>query len=259
MAAGIKNLPVRIYEYARQYLRGEFTNAQLVIKKSGAFLNIQCKLPDVQQAFGKSVLGIDMGIMNVITCSDDSFVNSRHLRAVKGRYQHLKAKLRSIGTASAKRKLMKLSGAERRFALDVNHAVAKKLVQKPYDMFAVEALRMERRPERGRRFNRMLGGWSYRQLLTKLTYKAENLGKRVIHVNPKHTSQRCSKCGYIGRNNRKGLHFKCKQCGFEPNTALNVARNIGELGKSELVRLSVNRPIVAHIAATSHSSSRRGS
>jgi putative transposase len=98
----------------------------------------------------------------------------------------------------------------------------------------------------GRRLNKMLGGWSYGELLTILTYKAENVGKRVVQVNPSYTSQRCSKCGYIHRDNRKGLQFKCKQCGFELNADLNAARNIGQLGKSELIRLSVNQPIVAH-------------
>lgn len=107
----------------------------------------------------------------------------------------------------------------------------------------------------------MLGSWSYGELLTLLTYKAENIGKRVVQVNPSYTSQKCSKCGHIDRNNRKGLRFKCKQCGFELNADLNAARNIGQLGMSELIRLSVNQPIVAHnvMAATSHSLSRLGS
>lgn len=243
---GRLNFPVKIYEYAKQYLIGEFTNAQLIVRKNGIFLNIQCKLQVVPHIVGESVLGIDRGIMNIVTCSDNSFVNSGHLRAVKGRYQYLKAKLQSVGTASARRKLKKLSGAERRFTLDVNHVIAKQLVQKPYDVFAVEVLRIGRRKVHGRRFNRMLGGWSYGRLLAILTYKSDNIGKRIVQVNPRHTSQRCSKCGYIDRENRKRLKFKCKQCGFELNADLNAARNIGQLGKSELIRLYVNQPIVMH-------------
>jgi len=172
--AGRMNFPVVMYEYAKRHMHGQFTSAQLVVRKHGVFLNVQCKLPDVPQTSGKSVLGIDRGIMNIVTCSDNSFVNSRHLRAVKGRYQYLKAKLQSLGTTSARRKLKKLSGAERRFPLDVNHVIAKKLVQKPYDVFAVEELRIDRNKKNGKRFNRLLGGWSHRQLLLILKYKAEN-------------------------------------------------------------------------------------
>lgn len=262
--AGRLNFSVNVYDYCKQYQNGTYTNAQLIIKNGNAFLNIQCRIPDVPSVVNVDsarVLGIDRGILNIVTCSDNSFVNSRHLRAVKGRYQYLKAKLQSIGTASAKRKLKKLSGAERRFTLDVNHVIAKKLVQKAYEVYAVETLKAGHWKIHGRRLNKMLGGWSYGELLTLLTYKAENVGKRVLQVNPSYTSQRCTRCGYTDRENRKGLHFRCKQCGFELNADLNAARNIGQLGRSELIRLSVNQPIVAHhgTAATSHSLSGLGS
>jgi transposase, IS605 OrfB family, central region len=263
-AAGRLNFRVNVYDYCRKYLNGTYTNAQLTIRNGKALLNIQYRIPDVPSVsnLGNArVLGIDRGIMNIVTCSDNSFVNSRHLRAVKGRYQYLKAKLQSIGTASAKRKLKKLFGAERRFTLDVNHVITRTLVQKPYEVYAVEALKVGSWQRRGRRLNRMLGGWSYGELLSLLTYKAENLGKRVARVNPSYTSQRCSRCGYTKRDNRKGLRFRCRQCGFELNADLNAARNIGQLGRSELVRLPVNQPIVAHNgpAATNHSLSGFGS
>lgn len=263
-AAGRLKFNITVFDYCKQYLTGRYTNAQLIIRNGKALLNIQCKMTDVPSVVNVGsarVLGIDRGIMNIVTCSDNSFVNSRHLRAVKGRYQYLKAKLQSIGTASAKRRLKKLSGAERRFTRDVNHVIAKKLVQKPYEVYAVETLRADSWKTQGRRLNRMLGGWSYGDLLTLLTYKAENVGKRVVQVNPSYTSQRCNRCGYIDKDNRKGLQFKCKQCGFELNADLNAARNIGQLGRSELIRLFVNQPIVAHngTAATNHSLSGLGS
>ena len=48
-----------------------------------------------------------------------------------------------------------------------------------------------------------------------------------MKINPKFTSQRCSKCGYISKENRKTqAGFKCKNCGFEENADLNAARNI---------------------------------
>lgn len=238
-----------------------------MIRKDKVFLNIQCKLLDIKQVVvgNNRVLGIDRGILNIVTCSDNSFENSKHLRNVKGRYRYLRAKLQSIGTASARRKLKKLAGAERRFTLDVNHCISKKLVSKPYDVFAVEALNIKKtKKKNGRKFNRMLGSWSYGQLLTLLKYKAEAAGKMVIEVDPRYTSQRCSKCGYEHKGNRKGLRFKCKRCGFELNADLNASRNIAQLGTSELSRLLifVNQPIVTpslFSAVTSHSPSGRGS
>ncbi|MGC8585574.1 MAG: zinc ribbon domain-containing protein [Thermoplasmata archaeon] len=41
-----------------------------------------------------------------------------------------------------------------------------------------------------------------------IEYKAEDAGKIVVYVNTKHTSKKCSSCGYINKNNRHGLVFK---------------------------------------------------
>jgi IS605 OrfB family transposase len=182
-------------------------------------------------------LGIDRGITNIITCSDNTFVNSKHLRKVKGNYQYLKSRLQSVGTRSAKRHLRKISGRERRFTLDLNHRLAKEVVSKPYHVFVVEKLDIKRLKQNGIKFNKKLANWSFDQFLKLLKYKSENLGKIVIEVDPRYTSQQCSKCGFISRGNRHQSRFLCRQCGFELNADLNAARNIGLLGKSQLTRL----------------------
>ncbi|MHB8360650.1 MAG: transposase, partial [Thermoplasmataceae archaeon] len=79
--------------------------------------------------------------------------------------------------------------------------------------------------------------WSPYQLEQFIEYKAEDRNKSAIYVNPKYTSQRCSNCGYIDKNNRKGSIFHCQNCNFELHADLNAARNIGILGKSEYFRL----------------------
>ncbi len=61
--------------------------------------------------------------------------------------------------------------------------------------------------------------------------------KTIIHVNPKFTSQKCSKCEYIHKNNREGNIFHCLNCNFELHADLNAARNIEIPGKSEYFRL----------------------
>jgi transposase len=105
--------------------KGEYTNAQLVIRGNNAFLNVKVKMPDAAvKAVGK-VLGIDRGILNVAVCSDNTFFDSKRLRAVKGRYQFLKCKLQHVGTRSAHRKLQRLSGRERRFVLNTNHCISR--------------------------------------------------------------------------------------------------------------------------------------
>ena len=243
---GRLNFAVLIYDHCKQYLSSKYTNAQLVIKQGKAFLNIQCETEGYVSNADNRILGIDRGILNIVTCSDNTFVNSKRLRAVKGRYRYLKSKLQSIGTRPARRKLHRLAGRERRFVLDANHCISKMLVEKDYGIYVVEELHIQKKKGNGRRFNVKLGSWSYGQLLTFLQYKSADAGKLVIAIDPKYTSQKCSRCEYTHRQNRKGHRFKCKRCGFELNADLNAARNIAQLGTSLLSRLPVNEPIVAH-------------
>ena len=241
---GRKKIHIKIYDYCKQYLHGQFTSAQLIIRKNKIFINIQSKLPDIKPIVGDRILGIDRGIINIITCSDNTFYNSRHQRKVKGNYQYLRTELESVGTRSAKRKLKKLSGRERRFTLDLNHRLTKEVVSKDYDVFVVEKLTYIRSKGKTRIQNKKLRNWSFSQFLRLLQYKAESLGKIIIEIDASYTSQKCSKCGFTSKGNRNKSMFKCKKCLFELNADLNAARNIGQIGKSELVRMSVNHPIV---------------
>lgn len=75
--------------------------------------------------------------------------------------------------------------------------------------------------------NRFLKNWSYFDLQTKIEYKAKEAGIKVVYIKPKYTSQRCSKCGYIDKENRPTqANFKCLICGFEENADYNATQNI---------------------------------
>ena len=106
-------------------------------------------------------------------------------------------------------------------------------------MFAIENLKKIRNSNKGRRFNRKLGNWSFRQLETYLQYNLEALGKLLIRVHPKYTSQMCPKeeCSHTEKANRNGSIFRCKKCGYELHSDLNASRNIVKLGISEFNRL----------------------
>lgn len=232
-------------EYYRHYASWRVQNAQLIVGRNACFLNLQVEGESPSFNGGDRRLGIDLGINNIAVCSDNSFYNSKHLKNVKGRYQHLKAELQSKGTRSARRKLREISGRERRFVRDLNHCVAKEIVNKSYDVFIFEDLTAIRGPKRSKAFNRMLGNWSFSQLLQFVQYKAEALGKKIVVINPYHTSQTCSRCGYVSRSNRKGRQFTCVQCGFSLDADLNASRNIAAFSRRVGGRLSVSEPNAA--------------
>jgi IS605 OrfB family transposase len=141
--------------------------------------------------------------------------------------------------------LKRLAKKEKRFMADVNHRVANWIVSQPYDAIALEKLGIRRGKELGKKFNRALGNWAFGQLQRFVDYKAENIGKAVLYIDARYTSQKCSRCGTIDKKSRHGLRYKCTACGFELHADLNASRNIASLGKAEADRLSVNEPNVA--------------
>jgi len=56
--------------------------------------------------------------------------------------------------------------------------------------------------------------------------QANNRGIRVHLTNAAFTSQTCSKCQYIDKNNRKGREFECLNCGHCQDADKNASRNI---------------------------------
>jgi IS605 OrfB family transposase len=75
--------------------------------------------------------------------------------------------------------------------------------------------------------NSFLKKWSYHDLQEKIEYKAKEHGIKVVKIDPKYTSQRCSECGCIEKDNRKDQKtFECLSCGWKTNADYNAARNI---------------------------------
>ena len=75
-----------------------------------------------------NVLGVDLGIVNLATTSDGVKYSGEKCTKVRKRYERLRAELQKKNTWSAKRKLRKISGRERRFKRDVNHCISKQIV-----------------------------------------------------------------------------------------------------------------------------------
>ena len=70
---------------------------------------------------------------------------------------------------------------------------------------------------------------------------AERIGKKygitISLTNAEYTSQQCSCCGYIHKDNRKTQErFKCIHCGYEENADLNASINIKERINSDVLR-----------------------
>jgi len=59
-----------------------------------------------------------------------------------------------------------------------------------------------------------------------LSYKAESAGKKLIKVDPRGTSQKCSCCGSVVKKDLSDRVHECPFCGFVCDRDYNASRNI---------------------------------
>jgi len=240
---GRLRIPFVCGERQLELLQTRQGESDLGLYKGKFFLFATCEINEPKPVDVEGALGVDLGVVNIAVDSDGQVHSASHINNLRHRHRRLRAKLQAKGTRSAKRKLKRLSGKERRFAKDTNHCISKKLVAKAKDTnraIALEDLRGIRERVTVRRSQRAtLHSWAFYQLRSFLTYKAKRAGISVFLVDPRNTSRTCPACGHIDKANRPSQSkFSCVVCGFaglaDHIAAVNISR-----------RAAVNPPIVA--------------
>ena len=253
-------------KHALQYIGGKVCSADLCYRKGRYFLHIVVSLPQPDVASSQEVVGVDLGLNRPAVTSTHQFLGERRWKAQERRTFRLKRKLQAKGTKSAKRHVRRLSGKQFRRRNDHDHVVSKRMVAHTPDgaTIALENLKNIRETSKiGRGKNnktvdtkRRLHGWSFAQLYSFIAYKAEARGIAVVKVDPRHTSQTCSRCGYQHRSNRRSQSlFHCRSCDYQLNADYNAAKNIRDRylaclaseGILSLAGCPVTQPIVSDL------------
>ena len=221
------------------FARGQ---ADLVLRRDGKwFLLVTVDVPDGTVLPITDFIGVDLGVVNLATTSDAETHTGDAVETCRTRYARRRQRLQKAAHVShlhgkrpknIRRALQRTARREAAFRRDVNHVISKGLVATATDTMRgialedLEGIRQRgtpfRQPQRAR-----MSGWAFAQLRTFVEYKARLAGIPVVLVDPKHTSQPCSACGYVSRRNRRTQAlFSCQACGFEANADFNAALNI---------------------------------
>lgn len=186
------------------------------------------------------VLGVDLGIKYpVYMCLGDdtykrqSLGNINNFLRVRQQMQERRKKVQKDltltnggkGRAKKIQLLEKLTQNEKNFCKTYNHALSKRIVEFA-KKYKCEYIHLEKLTKDGFS-NTILRNWSYYELQNMIKYKSERDNIKVRYVDPSYTSQTCSKCGHVDKENRKTQEkFKCTNCGFELNADHNASINI---------------------------------
>ncbi|EJA6384761.1 TPA: transposase [Clostridioides difficile] len=216
-------------------------------KNNKLILNLTIDIPykQVDEIVKGRVCGVDMGIAIpvYVALNDVSYVREgmgtidefmKQRLQFQSRRRRLQQQLKNVNGGKGRKDKLKglesLREKEKSWVKTYNHALSKRVVE-----FAkknkCEYIHLEKLTKDGFG-DRLLRNWSYYELQEMIKYKADRVGIKVKHVNPAYTSQTCSECGHVDKENRETqAKFKCLECGFEANADYNAARNIAKSDK----------------------------
>jgi putative transposase len=261
--AGRQTIRFVVPAYARRFVDCAMAIADLVSRGSDWWLHIVVNVPAPEIQLIDTVIGVDLGLTQPAVTSTRRFLGERRIKAVEARHLYRRRALQKRGTRNARRRLRRLRHKQARFRRDCDHVLSKRIVASAPagSTIVVENLThiRQRTKHRTPKQRRRMHSWSYAQLQAFIRYKAEERGCTVVAVDPRHTSQTCSCCGYQARNNRRtrGL-FHCRMCGYKLHADLNAAYNIaakyharsGTSRPSGLPSHSANRSVPSGVAAS---------
>jgi putative transposase len=189
----------------------------------------------------KTKIGIDLGCKDILNFSNGRKVeNPKFLKKNIEKIANLQFKKDTIKDPKKKnrlsRKIGKLHHKIKNQRDDFLHKQSRKIA-KDYNFICIEKLEVKKLIEKKDQYKAVRksivdSGWS--SLVTKLAYKVEETGSKLILVNPAYTSQICSRCGKLVKKNLTDRIHKCR-CGLTIDRDTNAAKNILRFGMESLV------------------------
>jgi putative transposase len=212
-------------------------------KRFYLLVSLEIERPDPVPEQHQEIVGVDVGMRYLATTTTThnhaQFFSGKRVRAKANHYARVRKRLQQKGTRSATRRLVQISGRERRLKADVNHTISKRIVEAhPHALIGLEHLtnireRTKRKhgkkaTKKQRRANTATSKWSFAELQSMIAYKALLHESMAVKVDANYTSQACPRCGHTSKENRpnNGLLFVCQRCHLTLHADLIGARNL---------------------------------
>lgn len=235
-------------------LPAAFGMATISMDRSGRWhVSFNAPQPLFVRELTGEVVGVDVGVVHTLTLSNGEHLNmpalltpgesQRKLRLQRQLARQRKGSNRRERTKGA---LAKLSAREADRRNDWIEQNTTNLVRR-FDRITIEDLNVNGmvRSASGttelpgtnvaqkRGLNRAIHGQAWARWRTRLEQKAAAATEecQVVAIDPRHTSQRCARCGHTTPDNRESQAlFVCRACGYQANADVNAAENLNAAG-----------------------------
>lgn len=191
------------------------------------------EMPEVQESKHENVIGVDLGLENIIATSEGECIKGNHEYAKEEKKianlqsRMWKAEFGSPEKEKLRAKLAHMTKKRKNRKNNEYHHLSKKLVTE-HDTIVMEELRIDkmRRKVEHKGTTKLYRDASWSTLTRMMKYKSQMFGTELHFVNPANTSQRCSECGNMVPKDKHERIHKCPYCGYEDDRDINGAKNI---------------------------------
>lgn len=251
----------KVKELFKKY---EVSDPLIFLRGDRLFLNVTFENDIPVILDDSNCVGVDMGINNLLACSDGRIYKSKTYLAAKRKIRFLKSKLQAKGTKSARRHLKKVKRKESNISKNFAHHLANQFISETKSKTIVfedlknlklsSVKKNKKKGKLGKFINNKVGQVPISLFREIISYKAKLKGISVLLVDPAYTSQ--TDC----RTKKKdGIRYKGRYLASDGkvlHSDLNASVNIAERAKiphflttKEINRIimgqgAVNRPIV---------------
>lgn len=208
------NLPIKWHKHSLKFINWKRKNTfQLLKINENFYIKFIWQTEDPQLNENQKSLGIDIGYKKLIADSNGKFYGEE--------LEEIYKKLANKSRGSKNHKDLLTYKKNK-----INETCNNFLNENEIGYLFVENLKnVKKNSTYHKKFNNKLQYWSYSQTITSLQLKCKEHGIILEKVSPAYTSQLCSKCGTIDKENRKGEIYQCS-CGNLIDADTNAAINI---------------------------------
>ena len=190
---------------------------------------------EVQRIKDTNPVGIDVGLTSFIALSDrrkvekPKFFNRRKRRIAIWQRRIARKRRGSRNRERAKLKLQEEFEYITNQSDDFAHKLSNTLIKSGYTSFAVERLDI-RSMVKNHNLAQSIHNASWNRFIQTISYKAESAGLGLYFVPSKDSTQECSACGHIKRDEERirlsMREYNCSACGLSMDRDLNASRVI---------------------------------